>query len=202
MMFLQRVHRMMLSLGRDVGCVGFFGAVKGSKVNCFALHFNAGLPFSRPKLPCADKTRSAVASDSSLVLAIFSGRNISQVCNPVVVTNPVNVVNVTFGPDTVDVKPSEPVGAILSPLNADASVSLRGCDEASFGSCFGKLVACDAIGKNARFGVVMQKVFKLGLGDSISGFSHVIAPSQRWIGQRIEGVTSTFFPRFNIDGIA
>jgi hypothetical protein len=198
----QRSHWMMLSLSRDVCGMGFFGRGKGSEVDVSAINLDARLPLAFTKPPCAHQARSAVASRFSLVLAIFSGRDITKIDQAVVVCDAINVVNVSGRPDAVDVKPSKSVSAVLPPFKAYASVALRERNKSSFGSCFCKLVARNAIPKNARFRVVMQKVFKLRLGDSISGFSHVIAPSQRSIGQRIEGVTSTFFPRFNIEGIA
>ena len=199
---LKRIHRVVFALRSNVCGMGFLGAVKCSEVNAPPIHFNLRLPLSRPKLPCPDQARFTIASYRPLVLAIFRGRNISQVCNSVVITNSVNVVNVAFGPSAVYVKPSEPMRAILPPFDAYASVALRGRNKACFGPCFGKLIARGAIGENARFGVIVQKLFKPFLGECMLGFSHVIAPFQRWIGQRIEGVTSTFFPRFNIGGIA
>jgi hypothetical protein len=48
----------------------------------------------------------------------------------------------------------------------------------------------------------MQKLFQAGLSQCISGFSHFVAPSKQWFGQRLVGVGSAVGPRSIIGGIA
>jgi hypothetical protein len=201
MMFLQGGGDMMFPLSLKVCLVGFFSSFKRAKVQALS----AGQADPRLKLAAySGNTKQAgrvVGSRSNPILSVFLVGNNAQVGNPVVVADGVDVVNKPVRPTAVNVKPRKTMRSVFLPKNSNADIAVGHLCPRNL-AFFGGSSLIDKPNENARIRVVMQKVFKLGLGDSISGFSHVIAPFQRWIGQRIEGVTSTFFPRFNIEGIA
>jgi hypothetical protein len=186
-----------------VNGVSGFGRWMCSKVNKLAPNGDCGLIRNTVLFllrPNAKQSRFASLRSFSQVLAVLRKVGLAQIRNPIVVNNSVDVVNQIIRPSSVNVKPRKPMRRYRNLVDANPAVSVfvKATRDRAFSLCAARL----APSENARIGVIMQKVFKLGLGDSISGFSHVIAPFQRWIGQRIEGVTSTFFPRFNIEGIA
>jgi hypothetical protein len=175
----------------------------GSEVNKLAPNSDCGLVRNAVLFLLgsnAKQSRFASLSGLSQILAVLRKVGLAQILNPIVVNNSVDVVNQINGPSSVNIEPRKPVRRYRNFVDTNPAITVL--VKASRDRAFHFFAARLAPSKNARFGVVMQKVFKYRLGDSISGFSHVIAPFQRWIGQRIEGVTSTFFPRFNIEGIA
>ena len=198
---LKRVSPMILALCQNICFVRFFRRYEGSEVDAF-------LPRKvDPRLELipgggnAKKTGEVTRPRFSPVLSIFGVVRNAQVGDPVVVPDTVNVIHDGARMLPVDVKPSEAVSKMVQPLNSNNVVAFFVYHPSAVPSlCFSPSVYKPS--EDACFGVVMQKLFQSSLRQCKSGFSHVIAPFQRWIGQRIEGVTSTFFPRSSIEGVA
>ena len=201
MMVLQNSRDVMFSLSLKIGLVRFFSGIKRAKMQ--ALSVGQGYPRLKFVAHSGDteKTRRVVGPRSNPVLSVFLVGNNAQVGNSVVAADGVNVVHDTVRVFPVNAKPSKAVSDMGQAINANGIVAFLIYHPSAVPSlCFSPSVYKPS--EDARFRVVMQKLFQSSLRQCKSGFSHVIAPSQRWIGQRIEGVTSTFFPRFNIEGVA
>ena len=180
-----------------------FGRWVGSKVNKIATNSNCGLIRNTVFFllrPNAKQSRFVSLSGLSQVLTVLRKVSFAQICNAIVVNNTVDVVNQVIRPSSVNIEPRKPVRptTIFAYTDFDVTVFVKSPSNRPTSLCS----SCGAPSKNARFRVVMQKLFQSSLRQCKSGFSHVIAPFQRWIGQRIEGVTSTFFPRSSIEGVA
>ena len=200
MMFLQRCRDVMFPLGDKVGFVRFLGCIERAKVQSLF----AGQGYPRLKFVAhsgdTEKTRRVVGPRNNPVLSVFLIGNNAQVGNSVVAADRVDVIHYATRMLPVNIKPCKAVSEMVQPLNANAVVALIGYHSSAV-SRFCLPSSVHKPSKNARIGVIMQKFFQSRLRKCISGFSHVIAPFQRLIGQRIEGVASAFFPRFSIEGV-
>lgn len=202
MNLLKRVHGVILPLGLYVSGMGLFGRVKRAQKHDLPRHFDLGLILSVARKSSSHDAGSTVASDAPLVLAIFGGRHISKIAEPIVVNDAINVVDVALRPSPVDVEPCEPMLSVLPPEQTDDAVSLGLMDISGAGSSFRQLVSRNQSGEYASLGVVVQKLFQSLLRKCIFGLSHAIAPHQRCVGQGLGGVGSTLMPRSIIGGAA
>lgn len=194
----KRKCRMVFPFGRHVGFVCFFGAVKRAEVDVSPFNLDLRLPLAGPEVPCSHQARSAVGPGFALVVAVVPRRNIAQIAKPVVVSDPVNMINVTARPDAMNVKPSEPVFAVLPAKKTDVAVSLRACDKPGPLPRDSVLIAGGDVRENARIGTVVQMLFQEFLCECSFALSHVIAPIKRWFGQGIVAAANCFNPRYNI----
>lgn len=192
MVFALRIHERFVRV---------FGAVKSAKVNIFAVNLNLGLPLAGAESPRAHKTGLAVRPNLSLVAGIIARGYVPKIRQPIVVSDAVDVVNIGGGPAAINVKPSKPVFAVLPALYADVAVSLGDRLKSCASASLRKLVSGDAVCENARIGVIMQNLFKHCLRQCNLGFSHFIAPSKQWFGQRITVAANFGNPRNIIQGI-
>ena len=183
----------------NIGAMRFFGGFKVAKEMSFAFVADHGHVFGSA---LADPKYSSftVRPDASDVADVFLVRDSSQVAEPVIIPDAINVINEALGKFTRLVKPSKPMGFVWRIINVDVDVA-RDVLVARHSSLQAFSSALKA-SKNAGLRIVVQKLFQALLRQGIVHLSHVITPSQRWIGQRIEGVTSTFFPRHSIQGVA
>lgn len=199
---LERKGWMMLPLRVHKRLVRCLWGAERPKVQVFPINLNASLPLTGTKCAGAHEAGIAVASDLALVPAVVLCRHVSQVGNAVVVSDTVDVVNVSCRPDAMNVKPGKPMLTVLSALDADVSVSLRHRHEACPRAFRRKLIAVDFVGESARFRVIVQKLFQQVLRECNVWLSHVIAPFKRRIGQGIDAGANCLFPRNIIGGIA
>lgn len=198
---LERVPAMILALCQNICFVRFFRRYEGSKVDAFLSRKVDPRLELIPGGGNAKKTGEVTRPRFSPVLSIFGVVRNAQVGNSVVAADGVNVVHDTVRVFPVNVKPSKAVSDMGQAINANGIVAFLIYHPSAVPSlCFSPSVYKPS--EDARFWVVMQNLFQSSLRQCKSGFSHVIAPFQRWIGQRIEGVTSTFFPRSSIEGVA
>ena len=181
-MMLERERRMVFPLRGHVGQMRFLGIVERPKVHVFPVEPDGCLPFTGAEKPRAHEAGSAVASRLPLIVAVFLRRAVPEIAQPVIRRVAVDVVDVAARPDAVDVKPNKPVFAVLPPQQAYGSVALRQRDKSSLPPRDGKLIARDAVRKNAGVRVVMQNFFQVVLRDCRFGFSHIIAPYKQWFG--------------------
>lgn len=198
---LERKVWMKLALSLHVGFMGFLWRVKRPEVLVFPINFDAGLPLAGAKRSCTHQARRAVASKFALILAVILRRNITQVCDAVVVGDAVDVVNIAARPDAMNVKPCQPMLTVLTAFDADVPVSLRHGHKPRTLPFLGKLIAVGPVSENPSIGVVVQKLFQQILRECSVGFSHVSAPSKRCIGQGIDAGANCLFPRNIIGGM-
>lgn len=193
----QRSHWVMLSLGRDVCGMGFFGRGKGSEVQSGSV----GQVYPRLKLAVGarhtEQARLVAFPPVASVLRVFLIRSIAQVGNSVVRLDAVDVVDNAVWCSPVNVEPCGPVRSDGFSQNRQNFVSC-GSDVSCAASGLGQSTPVFKPRENARLRVVAQKLFQFLLGDYIFRFSHVIAPSQRCFGEGLAGAGNTFLPRFNI----
>ena len=198
---LERERRMVFPLRGHVGQMRFLGIIERPKVHVFPVMPNGSLPLSGPEIPSAHEAGSAVASRLALIVAVFLRRHVPEIAQPVVRRVAVDVVDIAARPDAVDVEPSKSVFAVLPPLQAYGAVALWQCDKASLPTCNRKLIARDAVRKNAGVGVVMQNLFQVVLRDYRFGFSHIIAPYKQWFGMWADVADNYIGPQLIIRGI-
>jgi len=200
-MDLERVRRMVHSLGFNVGRVRLFSSFERAKVQAaFVCKVNPRLELALA-LSDAHQTGKAVRPSLAPILRVPLIGYIAQVLNSVVRPFAVDMVDDAARPLAMSVKPSKSMRLSVLPHEPDAAVSCATCIPGNL-PCFRKPASAFAPRKNASFGIIMQQLFQECLHFYIVEFSHVIAPLQRRFGQRIEGADNAFFPRLNIRGIA
>lgn len=119
----KRAERMIFTLRLNVGKVRRLWRVEGAKVNVLSIDPNGRLPLPRAKLFHAQQPAGVTNSRLTLVLAVLRRACVSQVRNPVVVGDAVDMVDITFGPLTVHIKPSEPVFCVPLADHPDTAVA-------------------------------------------------------------------------------
>jgi len=200
-MDLERVRRVVNSLGFNVSHVRFFSGFKSAEVQALSVcKANPRLEFSLAQSN-AHQAGNVVGPSLLPVLRVPLIGYIAQVLNSVVRPFAVDMVDDAARPFSMNVKPSKSMRLPVFPHEPDASVAFATCMPGNLPG-LRKPASAFAPRKNASFGIIMQQLFQECLHFYIVGFSHVIAPFQRRFGQRIEGADNAFFPRLNIRGIA
>ena len=117
----------------------------------------------------AEPTRTVAFVRGNLVLDIFSGRNVAQVFQPIIVWVSVNVVNIIFRPFTIYVKPNQSVRPIALTINADHAVSkvIYGSSDAANHYA---AISFDAPAQHARSRIANKQFFKTFIG------KHIVTP--------------------------
>jgi len=96
---------------------------------------------------------------NNLILNIFSGRNVPQIIQPIVVWVSVNVVNVVFRPFAMHVKPNQSVRPIELAVNTNNTVT-----KIIYASCNTThqyaSISFDAPAQNAACGVTSKQILK------------------------------------------
>lgn len=197
------LNAMQPFLGFHVGGVSSFRRRMCSEVNELAANSDRSLvrnPAFFLLRPDTEKPCRAALARALEVLTVFRKVRLPQVGNSVVGFFSVDVVDQHAWPLTVDVKPSKSVCPVAPSCDSNfyVAVLIRG-------SRFlpnSHSASVHAPSEHSRLWVVVQKLFQLSLRDCIVVVSHVVAPYQRSVGQRLEGVGSTFLPRSIIGEVA
>lgn len=178
-----------------IGVMRFLGSFKIAKEVTLSFVSDHGHIFGTA-LANSHDARFAVRPDASSVANILLVGNGAQVAEPVVIPDAVNVVNKTFGKLPRLVKPSKPMGLVRFAIDVDVDIAryILVPRNVSFKGTASALQPR----KNARFGIVMQKLFQAFLRQCIMHLSHVIAPFQRFVGKGIGASDKCAFPRLNI----
>lgn len=133
-----------------------------------------------------------VTAMAFLVPAIFHLTHIAQVAYPVIARVSVDMVDSFCRPFTVLVKPREPVGLPYAPVHVDSDVaSSLGCGAHHIASLPARKFRTKLIlpgivqaREDSRFGVIMNVIFKLFLGDhadtSVKAVEGLRQPLTRW----------------------
>lgn len=117
---------MNLSFFDHVGSVRFLGACKGSDMDRFPIHMNAGQPFARTRAPCSAKQAGAATLPGPApILHIVGSVSDTEIDPTIVGTNAVNVVNVPTWPLAADDQKRESMGEIEAPHHSYTKVSAR-----------------------------------------------------------------------------
>ncbi len=158
------------ALGFKVGGVGFFGGIEKSNVGRLPIGLNIGLPLSAGGSCSNTEIAGGVGfSRFPLVLRVLGVSHVTKVANPVVVTNPVCMVNEVFGPFAMHVQPGKPVHKVGSGVNL--------CDQVAVGIWCAdnpsgvRYLASGLSGKYAGFRIVVEKLSHAFCGKRVSRFS-------------------------------
>ena len=96
---------MILTFCIKVSLMRFFRRLKSSQIHWNFVHSNVRLPIVAVTSN-AQQARLCTALLSASILRVFCGVAKTQVDNPIVRFNPVDVVNVTIGHHPINVQPS------------------------------------------------------------------------------------------------
>ena len=191
---LDRTALMQFALGVKVNAMRLFRGVVKAEIDEAPVHNNGRLELvlgsTDPKQP-----RGASRIRAAHVLMVQGARSLAQIGNAIVRGNPVDVVKGVLRPFTVDVQPCKPMRPErdFSDGDLDVSVFVEGTGP---GTGLNAPVRTFAVSENSRFGVVMQPLLQFFSGKI--GISHIVAPVQRWFGQRLGGIDGAVGPRFII----
>ena len=169
--------------GFKVGIVRFLLAVKVPKSVILPIKSYPGSP-----LACAfDLSSSESTAFSRPVLLVESVSSLTQIVDPVISLHPVDVVYVSGGPSSMNVKPRQPVNFVFAPIYANLKIPLVVRAIQNLTSFALSTAKADSTGENACVWVVIKE-FAQAFCAKI-GLSHD-APYQR-IGQKPRRVSST-----------
>jgi hypothetical protein len=195
---LKHESRMQPALGGKVCLMRVFCGIKvAEKVSCAFVSNLRDKFFTSHRH--AHNASFAILARSFCVADILSIAGFPQVSNAVVVSDAVNVVDKPFRERPVDIKPRKAMGFVWPVVNVDVDVA-RLVLVPGNGACFGFAATERLPSKNARIGIVMQKLFQASLRQCNRWISHIIAPFQQWLGQRITVATNFGNPRNIIQG--
>lgn len=126
------------------------------------------------------------------VLRVIAQRSWSEICDSIIVSNIVDMVDVLIGKRAINIKPSQSVRMISLVINADDFVSVTG---ASSTCCCSSLPASfiNTPRKNPSFRIVMQNFAQTLGSERMIQFSHDAL--RKLIGQGTEYVEGIFGPR-------
>jgi Flp pilus assembly protein TadG len=193
---------MVLALGRKVGGAGFFWSKEVTQEDSIAVHVNVctplvgdivlGLAFGN-----ANDSGAVVCSGSPLILAIAAPTYITQVADPVVVPDAVDMVNVVNRPSTINVQPSKAMGFVTAIVNVDLHVSAIGKVASSAAS--NSHATAHTPRKNPGLGAVVETFAQEFCGKI--GISHAVVLLKRWFGERPSSVSAlSGLHHFNMGG--
>jgi len=193
----ERIKRVVQSFRSNVSLVCGFLGFERAEVNLFAINLNGRLPLASSEFFRANQFAGAIASRPALVLAILGCGGVTQIRNPVVVTNAVNVVDVASRPRPVNVEPSKSVLSVA--FTGHPNTAIPTLVVSVTGPFTGQLDA-SSIHKPSEYAGLWGVVKKCAQFFCANiGLSHD-APYQR-IGQKPRRVTSTPGLRhFNMGG--
>ena len=111
----------------------------------------------------AEESRGIIGSGSALVLPVQDAIGFAKIADPVVVPDPVHMVDLIDRPNVVDVEPREAVSEIVSAANANAEVSVWPIVPGGIAN-LDAVRRSDKPSKYARCGIVVQDAAKVICG--------------------------------------
>lgn len=148
----------------DVHLVCFLWRFEPTEKFCLAVDADLGFPKSSIRF-YAKESRLVVASWFSLILNVHGLRHIAQVCDFVVRSVPINMVNVPNWPCAMNIKPNEPVNKSHMAINHKLKVA--SCWIASnISSLYRAFV--DAPTHDASFWIVGKQLVQSRLSDHVA----------------------------------
>lgn len=90
---------------------------------------------------------------NSSILRVFGARSLAKICDPVVVADAVDVVELIFRPLSVHVQPRETVSQMKAPAYPDMAISIT-ANTTSYIANLDAIICTDVVSKNACLRVV------------------------------------------------
>lgn len=183
---LQRSDWMQPSLGFNVGGSGLLSRCEIPNRNGFFVDLDGSTP--SPVISVNAHEAGACPRLVPIMVVLLASDN-TQVFQPVVIADAVDMVNLSVRPFAVNVQPNQamrgksfavdlPAQIAKSAMRAKARTGFNVCGTASLPLQF------------ARLGVVIKKFFNVILRQARLFGSHLFAPIQQLIGKKPEAVTS------------
>ena len=192
---LQRECRVQPPFGLKVCLMRIFGGFKVPKKVGVAL-----VSYLRDKLSSSrgypHNSGSVIPPRPLGVADVFTVTDSAQIHNAVIVSDAVDVVNEFWRELAVNVQPCKAVGLVRTAIDVDVDVPslvFVSCGTSSQGHS-----TANAPSEFSGIGAVVQKLFQSSLRESSLSISHIVAPVQRWFGQRLGGIDGAVGPRFII----
>lgn len=174
------------AFSRQVSFVRSFFGGKDAKVDALAQNHYRCLPSLAMSCDAKQPGCLIAFGGAKKIAPILNPRHVSQVGDPVVVLDSVDVIDLMLGPFPVHHKPSKPMGLVSPSVNVDIDVSESvSTTRDSARNCIG--ASRYQPSENAGCGIVRKKFARTRKGKI--GSSHEAVPSL--IGQRLAGVGST-----------
>ena len=174
------------AFSRQVSFVRSFFGGKDAKVNALAQNHYRCLPSFAMRCDAKQPGCLIAFGGAKKIAPILNPRHVSQVGDPVVVLDSVDVIDLMLGPFPVHHKPSKPMGLVSPSVNVDIDVSR------SISTTGNSARSCIGAGHNQPSekagGWIVRKKFAQARKGKIAS-SHEAVPSL--IGQRPAGVGST-----------
>jgi len=182
---LNRAARTMNAFRSQIGRMGKLGRWKRSKVAANAVNYDARLESSFD-FSYAHKSSFAVRSNAELILLIERVCRFSQISDPVVLPNSIDVVYLINRPSASHVEPCEAMRKMFSTFNSYLQVAFgtwRSCNVTDLNA----ICASSQTRKNASLRIVSEK-FAQALRSKIDSSHDALL---MLIGQRPVSVIST-----------
>lgn len=142
-----------------IGGSGFRNSFEDTKVLLDAIEGDIGLPHAAGSRLHTLGLSCTIDSSGSKVLKVLGTGSASQVCDPVVVSNAVDVVNVVRRPFTVGMKPRKPMSPVVPAINTDKRIAVVIDSEGNVStSACGAASPTDSPCEDPRLRVVVEKL--------------------------------------------
>lgn len=183
---------MQSPLGLNVGGSGFLAGSKIADCHGLVVDVDSDSPTS---MIGVNTHEAGTCPRLAPVLVVLLASNNAKVCEPVVITDAVDVVNLSGGPFAVNVQPNDAVRCNVFAVDLSAKVAqsaMRTKARSGFNICGTASLPLEF----ARILVVVQKFLDKSLRKARLLGSHLFAPLQQMIGEKPEAVTSVLGLRY------
>jgi hypothetical protein len=152
---------MKLTFGSNISFLSFYGAIKTASPNYFSINPDGCKPFFMGFTPMdTHKPRFIIFSRLSGIAAIYSCRDIPKVIDPVIGSDPVNMVNVIKREITIHVKPCKPMHLVEFIVDTARKIATFAYRANSIANLPIISRATDKAGKNPSVRIVMEQLFQ------------------------------------------
>lgn len=122
-MSLDCAERVQLAFGSEISAVGFFGRSKVSQMLAFAINLYASRITIIACLVDTKKASFILLVRLPLVLYLTNFGNFAQICNRIVATVTVYVVNLFSRPSAMNMEPRKPVRSVCNSKEPNGNVA-------------------------------------------------------------------------------
>ena len=190
--------RMQSPLGLNVGSSGFLAGSKIADCHGLVVDVNSDSPAS---LIGVNAHEAGACPRLATVMIVLLASDNAEVCEPIVITDAVDVVDFSGRPFAVNVQPNDAVRRNVFAVDLSTKVAqsaMRTKARSGFDICGTTSLPLEF----ACFGVVVQKFLDKSLRKARLFGSHLFAPLQQMIGEKPEAVTSVLGLRYFTTGAA
>lgn len=161
-----------------IGCVGFFGSGKTTKMSVFTVNSD-GSPPSSTSTACSEQTAGFIATVCfALILHILCMRRFAQIGYAVISRITINVIYIIFRPRMSHIEKCETMGFVGSSSEFNDDITVSG-DTSCNTTNRGATTKRDAPRKQSCLLGVFEKLDQSSMGDN--RFSHDCVSSQLWL---------------------